>query len=415
MSIAWLFETQKNRICLGLESMALLLEKLGHPEKKLQVLHVAGTNGKGSVSAFAESVLRAEGYLTGLYTSPHLIEINERIRINGENITQACLEEGIERLQFALRGLEKQPTFFELTTALAFDVFARARLDVVVLETGLGGRLDATNVAPKLACAITSISLDHMEYLGPTLAHIAREKAGIMRKDIPVISVPQPSEAHAVLITEAKKVRAPLEFVTDPLSERCELGLAGSYQRWNAALALALVKKAGFKISSEAQKMGLEKVSWPGRFQKILIRDANSITRTIILDGAHNPAAAESLVQTWKEEFPNQSCALIFGALADKQGSVMLESLKTIAKEVFLVPIASPRTALPEDLLPLFSKIKTFSSLEEAFKQLFFDKKDSSFLFDKVHNIPILLAGSLFLVGEALALLQGKEYRSSMQ
>ena len=375
-TLEWLFETQKNRICLGLELMGVLLEKLGNPEKKLRVLHIAGTNGKGSVSAFTESLLRAEGYSTGLYTSPHLIDLNERIRINGENITQSWLEEGIERLQVAIAGWEKQPTFFELMTALAFDVFARAKLDVVILETGLGGRLDATNLTPKLACAITPISLDHTDWLGPTLAHIAREKAGIMRSDTPVVSAPQPAEACTTLIEEAHKIAAPLEFITEPLSVDVALGLAGSYQRWNAALALALVKRGGFKISLEAQKMGFASVSWPGRFQKILLDDADGIVRTIVLDGAHNPAAAEQLLQTWREEFPGQPCTLVFGSLADKEGAMMLQSLETIAEEIFLLPIASPRTASPEELLPLFPAVKTFSSLTEGFKELFFDKKD---------------------------------------
>ena len=236
-----------------------------------------------------------------------------------------------------------------------------------------------------------------------------------MRSDTPVVSAPQPAEACTTLIEEAHKIAAPLEFITEPLSVDVALGLAGSYQRWNAALALALVKRGGFKISLEAQKMGFASVSWPGRFQKILLDDADGIVRTIVLDGAHNPAAAEQLLQTWREEFPGQPCTLVFGSLADKEGAMMLQSLETIAEEIFLLPIASPRTASPEELLPLFPAVKTFSSLTEGFKELFFDKKDSSFLSDNMHNRPILLTGSLFLVGEALALLQRKEYRPSMQ
>lgn len=189
----WLDKFQGRGIVPGLERMERLLAALGNPERSLRCLHVAGTNGKGSVCAFAESVLREGGYSTGLYTSPHLVRFAERIRINGQEVDALLLGEGIDRLKQATEGWpeEEMPTYFELVTALAFDLFARANLDVIVLETGLGGRLDATNTPPKLACAITPIGLDHMEWLGPTLGAIAREKAGILRPGIPAVTAPR--------------------------------------------------------------------------------------------------------------------------------------------------------------------------------------------------------------------------------
>ena len=197
----WLDKSQGRGIVPGLERMERLLAALGNPERSLRFLHVAGTNGKGSVCAFAESMLREGGYSTGLYTSPHLVRFAERIRINGQEVDALLLGEGIDRLKQATEGWpeEEMPTYFELVTALAFDLFARANLDVIVLETGLGGRLDATNTAPKLACAITPIGLDHMEWLGPTLGAIAREKAGILRPGIPAVTASQEPEALAAL------------------------------------------------------------------------------------------------------------------------------------------------------------------------------------------------------------------------
>lgn len=216
--LQWLMETQSRGVQPGLERMERLLSALGDPHKSLRCLHVAGTNGKGSVCAFAESVLRAAGHRTGLYTSPHLVDFAERIRIAGVNASTAAIEAGIRRLQEATSGWGEcnEPTFFELVTALAFDLFARAGCDVVVLETGLGGRLDATNTAPKLACAITPVALDHMEWLGGTLAEIAREKAGIFRSGIPAVIAPQEPGVEATLAEVARKKGVPLTHVREP-------------------------------------------------------------------------------------------------------------------------------------------------------------------------------------------------------
>lgn len=410
-SLLWLFQQQLKGVSLGLEAPAVLLAALDDPQKKIPVFHIAGTNGKGSVAAFSASILKAAGLRVGLYTSPHLVDFRERIQINGEMISAADLEEGIKRLQGATKGRETVPTFFELTTALAFDYFAQQECDVIVLETGVGGRLDATNlVTNKIACAITPISIDHQEWLGSTLADITREKAGIMRPGVPVVTSPQPAEVMEVLKEEAAKVGAPLIIVNEPLASEIPLGLAGSHQRWNAALALKLIQQGPWKIFSDAIAEGLAATLWPGRFQSCQLENG----REIILDGAHNPAAAEQLVAIWKEVFPGQKCCLVFGSLLDKEGEMMLRILEPIASSIILVSVDSPRAASPSELQKSFPSAITFSSLEEVLekKNIFVDPASP---FSRDLKPPILLTGSLFLVGEALALLQGRSYSSSWQ
>jgi dihydrofolate synthase/folylpolyglutamate synthase len=383
--------------------MERLLAALGNPEKKLRCLHVAGTNGKGSVCAFAESLLRQEGCRTGLYTSPHLVHFSERIRIDGMPASDTELELGIGRLREASLGWseEELPSFFELVTALAFDLFARAGCEVVVLETGLGGRLDATNTAPKIACAITPIALDHQEWLGESLTAIAREKGGVFRPGVPVVIAPQEEVVREALFLMAREVGVSWIAVTEPLKEECKLGLRGSHQRENAALALALIRAGGFHPSEEVIERGLGEVFWPGRFQ--LLQEG-----MLILDGAHNLHAAHQLVETWKEEFGDQKCRLIFGALEDKDPENLLRVLESIAEEVFLVPVASPRSLHPSLLFGTLSlPSQIFGSLKEALEKAFPERNPLGELAGENRRSPVLLAGSLFLVGEALALELG--------
>ena len=407
----WLMATLSRGVHPGLLRMERLLAALGSPERKLRCLHVAGTNGKGSVCAVAESVLRSMGLRAGLYTSPHLVKFSERIRINGENAADAAIDEAITRLREITESWieEDQPTFFELVTALAFDLFDREGCEVVVLETGLGGRLDATNMASKIACAITPIALDHSEWLGGTLTEIAREKAGILRAGVPAVIAPQENEVAAALSTMAEKVGAPCTWVASPLSTDIPLGLAGSHQRWNAAVALALIRAAGFKPSHDALATGLREVFWPGRFQQLGVHGT-----TLILDGAHNLHAARQLATTWREVYGGRSCRLIFGALADKDPSSMLSELMPLASEVSLVPVPSPRSidpskiALAEEFTGCSQHIpKVYGSLREAFEGLGRHDSDS--------EAAVLLTGSLFLVGEALSLLSGGVFQPRSQ
>jgi len=405
----WLTAAQGRGIQPGLERMRRLLTGLGNPEKSLRCLHVAGTNGKGSVCAFAESILRVTGLHTGLYTSPHLVSFSERIRIDGLPVEEDKLDEGIRRLQRSTEGWgeSEMPTFFELATALAFDLFARAGCEVVVLETGLGGRLDATNTAPKIACAITPIALDHTEWLGETLSAIAGEKAGILRPGVPVVIAPQGGEASEALAAAARKIEAPHAVIANTLPGDFQLGLRGSHQRDNAALALALIRAGGFDPSEEQIREGLKTVCWPGRFQSLR-------GGSLILDGAHNLHAARQLVETWREEFGSQRCLLLFGSLKDKRPGEILRVLESIASEVFLVPISSPRSFDPMELVGATAlPCRTFKTLKTALRVAF--SSDSEALLDSSlketpsPQPPVLLAGSLFLVGEALALQSGEE------
>ena len=396
--------TQGRGVQPGLDRMYRLLAVLGNPEKSLRCLHVAGTNGKGSVCAFAESMLRAGGLRTGLYTSPHLVDFAERIRISGEMIGSDSLEAGIRRLRDATAEWpeEEQPTFFELVTALAFDCFGREGCEIVVLETGLGGRLDATNTAPKIACAITPIALDHTEWLGETVGEIAREKAGIFRAGVPAVIAPQEPEAAVALEAAARKVGSPCEWVRQPF-DGIPLGLAGSHQRWNAALAVALIRTAGFEFSRDVVMAGLAATNWSGRFHRVR-------GGYLILDGAHNLHAARQLVTTWREEFGERRCRLIFGALSDKAPEALLAELSPLASEILLVPVASSRSADPAVLAKkaalLGVSVRVFGSLKDALEA------DQGDIFDYeggagVSEGSVLLAGSLFLVGEALALEAG--------
>ena len=452
-SLDWLFEQQQRGIVLGCEAITTLLKALGNPEQHLPVFHIAGTNGKGSVSAFAASLLKAAGVRVGLYTSPHLIDFRERIQLEGRMISSEDLDDGIRRLQLATQSWPILPTFFELTTALAFDFFARKKCDVVVLETGLGGRLDATNLASKkIACAITPISLDHQEWLGPRLVDIAREKAGIMRCGVPIVTLPQPKKVMTLLQEEALRLRAPFIRICEPLSENISLGLLGAHQRWNAALALRLVEQGPWKLSPKSKQEGFESVFWPGRFQRLFVKkmqdlpllaprhdqyEISALTQhhsgfpvalveehelcgldsikmeqqEIILDGAHNPAAIKELVATWREQFLNQQCTLIFGALSDKDWKRMLSLLEPIASDIILVPVSSTRTLSPDEIRKFFPKAMSFSSLKEALLK----KSEKDLLLEKRSPAPILLTGSLFLVGEALALLKGRGYHPSTQ
>ena len=417
-SLNWLLSTQGRGIQPGLQRMERLLAALGNPERSLRCLHVAGTNGKGSVCAFAESVLRSAGYHTGFYSSPHLVEFSERIRIDGKPVEEEGIAAGVGRLRRAVRDWSPQelPTFFELVTALAFDLFAAAGCEIILLENGLGGRLDATNTVSKLACAITPIGLDHTEWLGETLSEIAREKAGILRAQVPVVLAPQEHEAAEVLREVAAHTGAPCVWVTDPLPDHLILGLAGSHQRWNAAVALALLRAGKFAFPEDVIRRGLADVFWPGRFQRL--RNGK-----LILDGAHNLDAVRCLVATWREEYGDQKCRLIFGALTDKHPLEMLLLLEQIAEEIFLVPVVSPRAVDPQRLLETLPSSKrslyhTFLSLPEAMAAVFSSSPTTEATIIpklRVDSPPVLVTGSLFLVGEVLAFESGGQSKPRSQ
>ena len=340
---------------LGLENPRKLAELAGHPQDRLRFIHVAGTNGKGSTCAMLESIYRSAGLRVGLYTSPHLIAFSERLQVNRRPISEADVARLVEEMQPWLKQFpeESHPTFFEIVTILALRYFAEQHCDLVIWETGLGGRLDATNIVTPLASVITNIQFDHEKWLGHTLPEIAREKAGIIKPGIPILTGADAPEALAVICETAARRHAPLAEITWTDTQRTpldhlDLPLLGEHQRLNAALALATVKTlaAQLPVSDDAIRAGLAAVRWLGRFQVV----HPSPGRTIVLDGAHNPAGAETLRAGLRKYFPEQHPTLILGTMKDKDWTSMCRLLAPLAGRVLLSPVASERSALPEDL-----------------------------------------------------------------
>ena len=389
-ALAWLYGTQTFGIKLGLDNTRRLLAAAGDPHARLQFLHVAGTNGKGSTCAMMDSILRAAGHRTGLYTSPHLVDFRERIRLDGAMISEDAVAEGLTLLREAAGSWDHAPTFFELATVLAAWWFAREGAEFVVWETGMGGRLDATNAVTPLVSVITPIGLDHQKWLGDTLARIAGEKAGIIKPGVPVVSAPQPDEVRAVLEARAHEAGAPMAFVAEPWGAG-PVGLRGAHQRWNAALACAALRAAGVAAGAQAEGEGLRHVVWPGRFQRV--------TEDLVIDGAHNPEAVGTLVATWREVFGDRKAALVFGALRDKDAGQLLGALRAIADEVWLVPVSGVRGASAAEL-HASAQAAGFAAIHEG-------ALERSLAAARASGCPVLVAGSLFLAGEVLALRQG--------
>jgi dihydrofolate synthase/folylpolyglutamate synthase len=403
-ALAWLYSLQRFGIKLGLENTRHLLNELsrsggfqpagGDLEKALpwKVVHVAGTNGKGSVCAMVDSICRAQGYRTGLFTSPHLITFRERIRVNGEMISEDAVADGLTMIRDLIAGWDPHPTFFEVTTALALKHFGDTRIDIAILETGLGGRLDATNAVQSDVSIITPIALDHEKWLGDTLAEIAGEKAGIIKPAVPVISAPQQQQAEEVIRARAAECGSPVQFL-DEAYKTSPIALRGEYQKQNAAIAIAAIHAAKIDLSEKAIVRGLAAVEWPARFQKW-------DERTII-DGAHNPGAARILAQTWREVFGDQKPTLVLAVLSDKDLLGICEALAPIASSVLLPKIRSERAAAPEELAKIFSTItpslpySITSTVEEAL------------MLARAKPHPTLITGSLHFAGEVLAHLHG--------
>ncbi len=394
-ALDWLYGTQLHGIRPGLAPIRRLLGALCFQGVKQRFIHVAGTNGKGSVCAMLDAACRAHGLRTALYTSPHLVNFRERIRIGGAMISENEVAAGLTKIRDIVGGWETHPTFFEITTALALDYFQSENADVVVLETGLGGRLDATNVVTPRVSVITPIDLDHQSYLGNTLAQIAAEKAGIIKPRIPVVSAPQHAEAAAVLAQTALGKNAPLEFITEPL-ENFRVNLPGSHQQLNAALALAALRSAKIEVPPDAIRRGLNEVEWPGRFQ-IIQNSKFKIQNSVVLDGAHNEAAAQRLVLTWREVFGDERPTVILGVLADKDVTGVCRALLPLAVEFIACPVNSPRTAPPQEIARILRSLDAGAACRIA------DSLPHAIALAAAQPRPILITGSLFLVGETLA------------
>jgi len=382
-AMEWLHSRLRFGMKLGLENMRALCAGLGNPEQALRFIHVAGTNGKGSVCAMIESILRAEGNRTGLFTSPHLVEFRERVRVNGGLPPEQEVAAALTRIRDATQNWAHSPSYFEVSTALAFLLFLRASCDVVVLETGMGGRLDSTNVVTPLASVITPIGMDHAAHLGDTLEKIACEKAGIIKPGIPVVSSRQEKEAEAVLRATAGRTQSAIEFATEPFTA-VTLPLAGSFQKRNAAAAVAAIRAAGIPVSRGAITSGLENVCWPGRFQRIGER--------LVLDGAHNPPGAEQLVTTWREVFGNRKPTILFSAVVEKDHLGILKPLKALSEDFVIVPMKVEKGEALDELLAEARTAglspRTAASVEAGL--------------ELTRERLTLATGSLFLVGEIL-------------
>lgn len=402
-AVDWLYSRQKAGIKLGLDNIRRLLADMQLPPADLRIVHVAGTNGKGSTCAFAESLLRQSGLRTGLFTSPHLISFCERIRINGEPIAEEFAAPRIVAIKKRIEDWDAQPTFFEITTALALQSFVEKEVDVVVMEVGLGGRLDSTNAITPTVCGVTPIALDHCHILGDDIATIAGEKAGIFKPGVPVVSAPQLPEATAVLTARAEKVGTTIETIAAPWPE--ETALPGDHQRWNAALAVALLRVGGFEIKADAIAQGIAATSWPARFERIELPGG----LPLVIDGAHNAAGARIAAETWRQHFGEQKATVIFSSAANKDTTALIEPLAAIAQQFICVePDTLRRTATAEQLHELVPSEMPSECAQNVAAAL-----------DRARQLgaPILVAGSLFLAGEMLAILRDShdQYEPSEQ
>jgi dihydrofolate synthase/folylpolyglutamate synthase len=414
-----------------------MLEALGHPERRFASVLIAGTNGKGSTAATLASILRAGGYRTALYSSPHLVRINERIRVNGEQISDpefGAIYDRVEQTAQQLLQAGKlpwHPSFFEMLTVMAFEYFASVGVEIAVLEVGMGGRLDATNVVDPLVSVIADISLDHQNYLGNTIPEIAREKAGIIRRHSVVVTLPQHPQAndvigHAILDAEATGVSAaqyvpPVspgaatylaghapavpgrsQYPLAVMGEELEVDspLVGRHQLRNIALAIATAEQLGqfgFKVTPKQIAQGICDTQWPGRFQ-VILRSPATHQHEMVLDVAHNPAGAWALRSALSENFAGRELTLVFAAMRDKAIQEIAEVLFPIAEQVVLTHVNNPRAATPAELVQSASRTGAEMHTED----------NVATALRKAHELSkpdgvVVVTGSIFLVGEAMA------------
>ena len=398
----------------GLERITALCTALGDPQKKLRFIHVAGTNGKGSTSAMLASILQSAGYRTGLYTSPYIRTFCERIRVDGENIPEDALATLTERIRPIADAMEDKPTEFELITALAFAYFAECRCDVVVLEVGLGGRLDSTNVIENTALSIiTGIDFDHTALLGNTIEEIAREKAGIIKAGRPVLFGGAEGVARNTVMGVASEKNAPFYTVDRSSYKEHEATLAGTvfdylhysnlrlpllgaYQPYNATLvltAIELLNQDGFGIGENAVRQGLANVRWPARFELL------SLDPIVIYDGGHNPEGVRAAVASIKTYFGSQRVNILSGVMADKDKGEMIQTLKEVAARAFTVTPNNPRALAAQDYA---AQLASFGIPATAYKSVLagvIAAIESS----KKEGIPLVCLGSLYLYEEAEA------------
>jgi dihydrofolate synthase/folylpolyglutamate synthase len=405
--LSWLFGLEQFGIKFGLENISTIVARLGHPERAFRSVHIAGTNGKGSVTAMVDAALRAAGHRSARYTSPHLIDLSERFVIDGRPVTEAALAAAADDVRDAIDGLRSDgglavlPTFFEVTTAIAFELFRRAGVEIAVLEVGLGGRLDATNVvAPPglLATAITSIAFDHQLYLGTTLREIALEKAGIIKPGVPVVVGPLDPEAGAAIQGVAASRNAPIIRASADDCLGMTVGLAGAHQRSNAGVALRLLQlldARGVAVPAGAIEAGLAHPEWPGRLDVRRLADG----RELLLDAAPNPAGAAALASYLRAE--GSSPPVVFAAMRDKDIAGMFAALLPVVGHLVVTRASNARSADPVMLAE--QARASAPALTIAIEPVV----DEALAAAWCRSPRIVVAGSIFLLGDVLKLLNG--------
>lgn len=401
-------------IDLRLDRMREALALFDHPENAFPSIHIAGTNGKGSTAAMLHSMLARAGYRTALYTSPHLTSFTERIRLEADEIGEGEVVTIADEIWQKTAAANVPLTFFEFNTVMAFIYFARRRAEIAVVEVGLGGRLDATNVITPLVAAITTISKDHEAYLGPDEISIAREKAGIIKPSIPVVIGHVSKQVAELLRTISEENNSPAYLLGEDFSfslkndgifdytgikqhyPNVELALVGRHQRFNASVALAVVEliRESFPVSDDAIRAGLRQVRWPGRFEVMLEHP------TVILDGAHNPEGVKALVEELTRRRQGGRLRLLFSTMADKEWEIMLRALAEVADEVVFTRVAMERSADPKLLAQKLAPAIPHRIIPEsgaAVRTLIDEANDDDL---------IVVAGSLYLLGEVRPVLK---------
>lgn len=413
----YLYGLEKYGILLGLENIQTVLFLLNNPEKKIKTVHIVGTNGKGSTAIFLSNILSSAGYRVGTYTSPHLVDFNERIKINNRKIS----DEDIERIAFNIRDIiektiyrDRPYTFFEITTALAFQYFYERKVDIAIIEAGLGGRLDATNVLNPLLTIITNVGLEHKEFLGDTIKQIAFEKGSVIKNGVPVVTAVDEPDALSVISDIAMEKNAPLyllgrdfNYETKTLFDFNYKGIKKNYnglklknligvnQFKNGSLALAgceILAKKGFKIPLQSIKKGILKARWEGRFEIIKKRPP------FIIDGAHNPHGIKALIENIKTFYPSKKFIFILNVLKDKDINEMIESILPYSISIFLCPNKNDRSYTSEELKKRFSSKEGF---------LIFDDIPTAINYALSKKLPVIFTGSLYGIGEAKEYLAG--------
>ena len=393
----------------GIDRMVRLVEALEHPERNYPVIHVAGTNGKGSVCAMLEAMYRSNGYKAGLFTSPHLLHLGERAQVDRRILTEAGIVRYVEELRPVAEKLgeedaEWHPTFFEFVAAMAFLRFATEQVDIALIETGLGGRLDATNVVEPELSIITSISFDHMDLLGDTLAKIATEKAGIIKPGKPVLIGCLPEEAEAVIRVIAAERGSPFYTVRERVREADlpETNLAGHFQRWNAAVAVYATELLAERFPVQSTE-ALMQIDWPGRWQKIEVAG-----RTLILDATHNPEGAVALVDNLKQVVASEGRkpVIVAGTLGEERGRSLMQAVAPYAGELYLVQPDQDRAIPTPFLESCLPDDRGFPVHHSSVQDLFHRGGPTTI---GRPGDTIVVTGSIYLIGEVLAKMQGDQ------